>query len=442
MSATPDIIASLVLQEYEKLPVKRKPPVRENGLHEWVPLSGIVAEFRGGDDLRCLSLATGMKCLPQAKLPFARGNVLHDWHAEVLAIRAFNRFVLDECKLLAEGGPEAESLFLRRRRVDELELLQSSTTTTPWCGQPFTWREDVKLHMYCSEAPCGDASMELTMAAQADATPWEVPSPVATPTADTATTTTTTPRADSPPVAPVLPGRAYFQHLGVVRRKPARGDAPTTLSKSCSDKLALRQCTSLLSSTASLLVSPTHAYLTTLILPSSQHSATGCERAFSGRMAAMKERTDLFRGGYRFAPFRVDTTDLEFAYSRRGVANRLALGGAAAGANKMAASNLAVAWTASGLEEASLGGTLQGRKLFDPRGASFASRRKMWALAVEIASILGAGLVGVQKTLAAQNYKDLKQSGMLQPRRDVKNKATLAALKGWVNNEGDNDFSL
>ncbi|KAK7985080.1 hypothetical protein PG996_005680 [Apiospora saccharicola] len=438
MSVTPDIIASLVLQEYEKLPVKRKPPVRDNGLHEWVPLSGIVAELRGGNDLRCLSLATGMKCLPQAKLPLAQGNVLHDWHAEVLAIRAFNRFVLDECKLLAEGGPKAESLFLRRRRVDELQLLQSATTTS-WYGQPFTWREDVKLHMYCSEAPCGDASMELTMAAQADATPWEVPSPAA----DTATATAT-PTSDSPPVAPVLPGRAYFQHLGVVRRKPARGDAPATISKSCSDKLALRQCTSLLSSTASLLVSPTYAYLTTLILPASQHSATGCERAFSGRMAAMKDqKTDIHHsGGYRFARFRLDTTDLEFAYSRRGVANRLALGGVATGADKMAASNLAVAWTAGGLEEASLGGTMQGRKLFDPRGASFASRRKIWALAVEIASTLGAGLVGIQKTLAAQNYKELKQSDMLQPRRDVKSKATLTALKGWVKNEGDDDFSL
>lgn len=285
----------------------------------------------------------------------------------------------------------------------------------------------------------GDASMELTMAAQADATPWEVTSPVATPTTDTATPT---PMPNSPPAAPVLPGRAYFQHLGVVRRKPARGDAPATVSKSCSDKLALRQCTSLLSSTASLLVSPTNAYLTTLVLPASQHSATGCERAFSGRMAAMKENTDMFHGGYRFSPFRVDTSNLEFTYSRQGVANRSALGGAAAGTNKMAASNLAVAWTASGLEEASLGGTLQGRKLFDPRGASFASRRKMWALAAEIASILGAGLVGVQKSLAAQKYRELKQSDMLQPRRDVKRKATFTALKGWVKNEGDDDFSL
>ncbi|KAK7962415.1 uncharacterized protein PG986_003240 [Apiospora aurea] len=435
MSVTPDIIASLVLQEYEKLPVKRKPPVRDNGIHEWVPLSGIVAELRG-NDLRCLSLATGMKCLPQAKLPLARGNVLHDWHAEVLAIRAFNRFVLDECKALAEGGPDTESLFLRRRRVDELQELVTTTTTTPWCGQPFTWRDDVKLHMYCSEAPCGDASMELTMAAQADATPWEVPSSPAA-------------AEPTPTAAPLLPGRAYFQHLGVVRRKPARGDAPATLSKSCSDKLALRQCTSLLSSTASLLVNPTHAYLTTLVLPASQHSVTGCERAFSarGRMAAMKEKTDnLLAGGYRFAPFRVDTTNLEFAYSRRGVISRLGREGevvaAGVGADKMAASNLAVAWTASGLEEASLGGTLQGRKLFDPRGASFASRRKMWALAAEIASMLGAGLVRLQKTLAAQNYAELKQSDMLQPRMDAKRKATSIALKGWAKNQGDDDFGL
>lgn len=283
--------------------------------------------------------------------------------------------------------------------------------------------------------------MELTMAAQADATPWEVPSPAV----DISTPATPTPDSPSAPAPPVLPGRAYFQHLGVVRRKPARGDAPATLSKSCSDKLALRQCTSLLSSAASLLVSPTHAYLTTLILPTSQHSATGCERAFSGRMAAMKGmevEAGLLHGGYRFAPFQINTTDLEFAYSRRSVANRLALVGAAAGADKMAASNLAVAWTATGLEEASLGGTMQGRKLFDPRGASFASRRKMWALAVEIASLLGAGLVGIQKTLAAQNYKELKKSNMLQPRRDVKSKATSTALKGWVKNEGDDDFSL
>ena len=44
MTATPDDIALLVQTQYDALPPKRKPVVRDNGLHEWVPLSGIVAE--------------------------------------------------------------------------------------------------------------------------------------------------------------------------------------------------------------------------------------------------------------------------------------------------------------------------------------------------------------------------------------------------------------
>jgi len=43
MSET-DEIAAVVQENFKKLPAKRKPPVRDNGLHEWVPLSGIVAK--------------------------------------------------------------------------------------------------------------------------------------------------------------------------------------------------------------------------------------------------------------------------------------------------------------------------------------------------------------------------------------------------------------
>lgn len=39
-----DAIASAVLEEFSKLPAKRKPSVRDNGLHEWVPMAGIVAK--------------------------------------------------------------------------------------------------------------------------------------------------------------------------------------------------------------------------------------------------------------------------------------------------------------------------------------------------------------------------------------------------------------
>ena len=44
MSSDADSIALNVLDEFRRLPAKRKPAVRDNGLHEWVPLSGIVAK--------------------------------------------------------------------------------------------------------------------------------------------------------------------------------------------------------------------------------------------------------------------------------------------------------------------------------------------------------------------------------------------------------------
>ncbi len=136
-----------------------------------------------------------MKCLPAAKVPHARGFVLHDWHAEVLAIRAFNRFLLDECLELVHH-PTKTSLVLRPREAHEISKSQGF--------QPFTIRKNLKIHMYCSEAPCGDASMELVMDAQEDATPWPLAVPVAVAESDVQS----------------LPGRGFFSKLGIVRRKP------------------------------------------------------------------------------------------------------------------------------------------------------------------------------------------------------------------------------
>ncbi|RYP66684.1 hypothetical protein DL769_005959 [Monosporascus sp. CRB-8-3] len=512
-----------------------------------------------------------MKCLPSAKLPQAQGNVLHDWHAEVLAIRAFNRFVLEECRQLALGGPDMSSPFLRRRTAEEMRVSSApsagdddgGTGNGWWHAQPFAWRDDVALHMYCSEAPCGDASMELTMAAQADASPWDIPLPrSSSPPFPIPSSPTSSTETELEPEQ-TLPGRAYFSLLGAVRRKPARGDAPPTLSKSCSDKLALRQCVSLLSGQASLLVSPENAYVRCLVLPEAAYSAGACRRAFSATTLDEKENGDgdgegengvgvreakatagegrmrplyarKWGGGYAFRPFEVRTTGLEFAFSRREVARR---------SERTAASNLAVAWTAAptplpipisplptsqtsrgpapaptlltpmppastshshpraepkstltsdpastnylstknpptspiralrGLEEATLGGTLQGRKQFDARGASFATRRRMWGLAAEVADLLVvanntgvagraeagggvagmvgegteavAGVVEIQRTLVGtRTYGELKECGLLAARRRVKDEVRAEALKGWVRNLGDEGFGL
>ncbi|KAK3694822.1 adenosine deaminase/editase [Podospora appendiculata] len=427
MTSEADAVASLVIDEFKKLPAKRKPSVRDNGMHEWVPLSGIVAQ--GPGLLKCVALATGMKCLPASKLPQTNGVAIHDWHAEILALRAFNHFVLEECRRLALSADNS-SEFLRRRTADEIASTTAENETC-WHGQPFAWRQDVKLLMYCSEVPCGDASMELIMAAQDDDSPWEVPPRIPqTPTADTATE----------PVS--LPGRAYFSHLGVVRRKPSRGDAPPTLSKSCSDKIALKQCTSLLSALPALFVSPRDAYLTSLILPESQFSASACQRCFSadsggGRMSTLAHRQPAeagWGGGYAFVPFAVRTTTEDFTYSKRAVAAR---------STQTSASNLAVAWSGNGLEEGIIGGVLQGRKQFSEKGASCASRRKMWGLGRDVARLLSAEDGGViAQALAAGAYDDLKEVGLLEARRRVKEETRREALQGWLRNTGDGSFSL
>jgi len=55
MTSRADLIADVVINQFNKLPTKRKPGIRDNGFHEWVPLSGIVAEEDGS--LTCIALA-------------------------------------------------------------------------------------------------------------------------------------------------------------------------------------------------------------------------------------------------------------------------------------------------------------------------------------------------------------------------------------------------
>ncbi|KAK5998756.1 tRNA-specific adenosine deaminase 1 [Cladobotryum mycophilum] len=408
MTSRANLIARTVISQFNKLPSKRKPTLRGNGLHEWVPLSGIVAERNG--DLICLALATGMKCLPSAKLPESNGVGIHDWHAEVLAIRTFNRFLLDECQNVCEN---AKSEVLSRN--DPHDPLNVNSTSS----KPFRVRDDVKLHMYCSEAPCGDASMELIMAAQEDASPWQFPDAQEE-------------SGVSSDSGTALPGRAYFSQLGVVRRKPARGDAPPTLSKSCSDKIALKQCTSLLSSLTSLFVDPSSAYIDTLILPEPQYSAVACQRAFSstGRMNPLAGKQ--WAEGYAFRPFSIETTTVEFEHSKRSVQAR---------ANKISASNIAATWSHSGFDETIIGGVIQGRKPFDVRGASLISRRHMWSKAKELAGRLSY-YPGIRQDLSSSSYQHVKDGLLLAARRHVKAEVRETALHGWVQNEGDSCFGI
>lgn len=276
--------------------------------------------------------------------------------------------------------------------------------------------------------------MELIMSAQDDASPWDVPPSLSPTPPPTETNTTTNPQPPPPQTGtnPSLPGRAFFSHLGIIRRKPSRSDAPPSLSKSCSDKLALKQCTSLLSSLPSLFLPP--VYLATLVLPSSQFSPPACRRCFSpsGRMSRLAGRT--WEGGYAFVPFAVRTTGEEFGFSKRAVSGR---------AGRVGGSNLAVAWTAGegGVEEGIIGGVLQGRRKVEMRGASRVSRRRMWEVAREAGGLLLLG-DGVGRGLEGGTYREVKEGEALVLRRRVKEEVWRDGLRGWVRNQGDDGFGI
>jgi tRNA-specific adenosine deaminase 1 len=346
---------------------------------------------------------TGLKCLPRVKVPGTRGCVLHDWHAEVLALRAFNHFLLQECLSLLES-----------RRESSTVLQRTVTCRGDDFPQPFSVREDVKIHMYCSEAPCGDSSMELVMKAQEDATPWPIPS---------------CERAEA--AAMELRGRENFSELGIVRRKPgqsshaskpqlmlsriARGDSLTTLSKSCSDKLALKQCTSLLNSDTITLINPERAYLETVILPQSQYLETSFSRAFGteGRMKPVVGK--IWPGGFNCRPFDVRTTVVNFDFSRHHLFSPK---------GQLKSSNISAVWTPS-VQETLINGVLQGRKQDDPRGASAVSRKRMYDLAYCISNQLD------ERSASEVVPSDSIAIGQ---RRLVKDDVTKVALKGWIRN--------
>lgn len=358
-----------------------------------------------------------MKCLPSSKIPQARGFVLHDWHAEILAIRGFNAFLIQECYNLA-NFPGSTSPYIRHRVPHELSDSRGL--------QPFTLKESLKIHIYCSEAPCGDASMELIMSAQEDSTPW--------PFLDEG--------LEEGSVSGTLNGRGYFSQLGRVRRKPcklktlgtsfytngpiARPDSPPTLSKSCSDKLSLKQCTSLLSSLASLLISPENVYINKLILPSSQHVPAACERAFSatGRMKPVAGKQ--WAGGYRYHPFKIGTTKREFRFSRRS---------ADTVSPSQKGCNISTLWTTRS-HETLIGGVLQGRKQIDPMGGTSVCRVKAWRAVLETAALLG--IPALVRALSSLDYAELKDTDLLQDCGRVKAETRELALAGWIPNVGDN----
>ncbi|KAJ5309738.1 uncharacterized protein N7443_002199 [Penicillium atrosanguineum] len=494
VASLPSRIASLVHSHFDALPTRSKPSIFPDGSREWIPMTGIVAvkeENTSLESLHCIAVTTGAKCLSASHIPRCRGLVLHDCHAEILALRAFNYWLLTEChgfiaeEMKCKNTPT--SSFVRRRNQSNQDPASASSIDWP----PFELQPDVKIYMYCTCAPCGDASMELCMATQEDATPWEV-------TRDA----NIGPNSESAEES-MLDGRAHFSLLGIVRRKPARTDAESTRSKSCSDKIALRQVSSLLSCETTRLVAPTaNSYLAGFILPEDEISRVGCDRSFgqNGRMAALVGRSwpdiqDCAENqvGFRFRPFDILSVPAEevhamWQFSKPKPTEVLP--------KKSKPGNASAVWTAApsyshscviipdtgskslpalrrsktGIYETLVNGVKQGNKASapGPRGASSLSRAKLWALLDDIVSLRAchtsletatdlkrhAESVPAEQYLETprrtiqhlKTYEDLKRIGdRLEDPLRVREEATQDAkkvLKGWLPNAKDDSWGL
>lgn len=156
--------------------------------------------------------SSGMKCIPCTMVTDAKGCVLHDSHAEILAIRAFNRFLLEEVEKMLNGrscngndlskSVEYQSKIIRWQDGSSKSLSDNLDHWQP----PFKIKDHLRIFLYCSEMPCGDASVELVMSRQKDQTAWPIDENAA--------------------VDGGLKGMSHFSQMGIVRRKPGESYYP------------------------------------------------------------------------------------------------------------------------------------------------------------------------------------------------------------------------
>ena len=179
-----------MLKTYSSLPRKGKP-----GDNEWTVLAGIVLQLPS-QPLQTVSLATGTKCLSADRMLLS-GEAINDSHAEVLARRGFIRFALSQLKqpssTLWQPGPH---------------------------GAPYQLDPAAQLHLYISEVPCGEASMQLYRIQQgvtAELQP-EQPAPAEQP-GQPEQRPSKRPRVEK--AGPGLPGAAHHA-AGLLSTKPGR----------------------------------------------------------------------------------------------------------------------------------------------------------------------------------------------------------------------------
>ena len=278
---------------------KGKPNQRSNGKQEWTVLASVVA-IKEDEDNKCIpiTLATGVKTIPEKARMYSAGTIVHDLHAEILALRLFNLYLLEEA-MGFPGEDITETSANGMRRI----------------------KDGVKLALLITEPPCGDASMTYVRDKLDDSTDWD----------DKNTRAEKNPKecesiykdehhdkedklnyVERPTKKFKLDlstllhrGRHLINQVGIVRTKPGRKDSPVSYSKSCSDKLCLKQLTGITNAFTSLFYENT--FLDFLVVSHKKFHSTDFDRCFYERFAKKLPQCH---------PLQTLTYDCDFEYSQ------------------------------------------------------------------------------------------------------------------------------